>query len=105
VNRVIEKVPAGPERDAPASSKSLASVARRQFIGCNVRRTAMKEIEKRNEGKMRELTDAELKQVLGGKIEPVTRNPQGHETQGTPGKAQTTQNENPVGHAPPGQNP
>ncbi len=39
------------------------------------------------------------------KITQVTRNPQGHETQGTPGKAQTTQNENPAGHAPPGQNP
>ena len=38
------------------------------------------------------------------KIEPVTRNPQGHETQGQ-GQAQTTTNENPAGHAPPGQNP
>ena len=37
------------------------------------------------------------------KIEPVTRNPQGHETQDQ-GKAQTTTNENPAGQAPPGQN-
>jgi Spy/CpxP family protein refolding chaperone len=50
-----------------------------------------------------------LTMSLGGaaaafaKIEPVTRNPQGHETQGQ-GKAQTTTNENPAGHAPPGQN-
>ena len=39
------------------------------------------------------------------KIEPVTRNPQGHVTQGSSGQAQTTTNENPAGHAPPGQNP
>jgi len=43
--------------------------------------------------------------VAMAKISQVTRNPQGHETQGTPGKAQTTQNENPAGKAPPGQNP
>ena len=41
--------------------------------------------------------------VAIAKIEPVTRNPQGHETQGQ-GQAQTTTNENPSGHAPPGQN-
>ena len=53
---------------------------------------------------MRELTEAELSHVTGGAIRQVTRNPQGKETQGTPGKAQTTQNENPAGHAPPGHN-
>ena len=42
--------------------------------------------------------------VAFAKITDVTRNPQGHETQGTPGKAQTTQSENPTGKAPPGQN-
>ena len=41
--------------------------------------------------------------VAFAKITDVTRNPQGHETQGQ-GKAQTTQSENPSGKAPPGQN-
>ena len=52
---------------------------------------------------MRELSEKELNQVSGGAIEPVTRNPAGHETQGQ-GEALTTTNENPAGHAPAGQN-
>jgi hypothetical protein len=50
-----------------------------------------------------------LTMSLGGaaaafaKIEPVTRNPAGNETQGQ-GQALTTTNENPSGKAPPGQN-
>jgi hypothetical protein len=38
------------------------------------------------------------------KITQQTTNPQGHVTQGTSGKAQTTQNVNPSGKAPAGQN-
>ena len=58
---------------------------------------------------MRELTQAELKQVVGGKITETTttRNPQGRETQGTSGNAQTTTTvaTNPAGGTPPGQQP
>jgi bacteriocin-like protein len=52
---------------------------------------------------MRELNEKELSQVSGGKIEPVTTNPAGNETQGQ-GQALTTTNVNNAGHAPPGQN-
>jgi hypothetical protein len=41
--------------------------------------------------------------LANAKITEVTRNPQGHITQGK-GKAQTTQNENPSGKAPHGHN-
>ena len=44
-----------------------------------------------------------LSSVAFAAIEPVTRNPAGNETQGQ-GQALTTTNENPAGHAPPGQN-
>ena len=58
---------------------------------------------------MRELTQAELNQVNGGKITETTTttNPQGRETQGTPGKAQMTKTvaTNPAGNEPPGQQP
>ena len=55
-----------------------------------------------------ELTDAEIEAVHGGKIEPVLTNPGGNEPQGggaENGNAITSTNENPAGHAPPGQNP
>ncbi len=57
---------------------------------------------------MRMLDEKEIRQVAGGKITTTTttRNPQGHETSGTPGQAQTTTtvSTNPAGSAPPGQN-
>ena len=56
----------------------------------------MKKIEKRNEGKMRNLTEAELEKVSGGKLESA--NPGGQPR----GRSQTTRT--PSGNAPPGQN-
>ena len=52
---------------------------------------------------VRELTETEIEHVSGGTITTVTRNPQGHETQGQ-GQTQTTVSENPAGKPPPGQN-
>jgi len=57
----------------------------------------MKKIEKRNEGKMRKLTEAELEQVSGGRLQSANPGGQPH------GASQiTTTSGN--GNAPPGQN-
>jgi bacteriocin-like protein len=53
---------------------------------------------------MRELNEKELSQVSGGAIQEVSRAPgSGQITQGQ-GEGLNTQNENPSGKAPPGQN-
>jgi bacteriocin-like protein len=57
----------------------------------------MKKIEKRNEGKMRKLTEAELEQVSGGALQSANPGDQPH------GASQTTTTSG-NGNAPPGQN-
>jgi bacteriocin-like protein len=57
----------------------------------------MKELEKRKEGQMRVLTEAELEQVSGGKLQSANPGGQPH------GASQTTTTSG-SGNAPPGQN-
>ena len=52
---------------------------------------------------LRELTDAELNQVSGGKITPVHVNGGGNTPNGQ-ANGVPSENQNPSGHAPPGQN-
>ena len=52
---------------------------------------------------MRELTQAELDQVTGGKIEPVKENGGGNTPNGN-ANGVPEENQNPAGKAPPGQN-